>query len=59
MTSKVMKTSEFMLSIMLKTITAHKCCQTLIDDAVKLMQHDNNDRKSKHDCFKKLRILNI
>ena len=48
-----------MLSTALKTITVCEHHQALISDAVKLMQHDNNDKKSKHNCFKKLKILNI
>ena len=48
-----------MLSTMSKTIAVCEHYQTLIDDVTELMQHDNNDKKSKHDCLKKLRILNI
>ena len=54
-----MKMSEHMLSIILKTITAHEHYQALINDIVELVQHDNNDQKAKHNCLKKLSILNI
>ena len=59
MTLKSMKTSKYVLSMMLKIIAACEHYQALTDDAVKLMWHDNNDWKIKHDCFKKLSILNI
>ena len=48
-----------MLSTVSKTIAVHECHQALISNAVKLMQCNNNNRKSKHDYLKKLRILNI
>ena len=59
MISKTMKTSEHMLSTISKTIAAHEHCQVLTNDAAELIWYDNNDWKVKHDCLKKLSILNI
>ena len=44
---------------MLKAVVAYEHCQSLINDATELIQHDNNNRKAKYNCFKKLNILNI
>ena len=59
MISKAMKISEHMLSTVLKTIAVCEHYQVLISNAAKLIQCDNNDQKVKHDCLKKLSILNI
>ena len=47
------------LFTVLKAIVACEHHQSLTDDAAELMWRDNNDRKVKHDCLKKLNTLNI
>ena len=59
MSSKEMKTSEHILSIVLKAIIMHEHHQDLTDDATELVWCDNNDQKVKHDCLKKLTVSDI
>ena len=47
------------LSTVPKAIVARECRQSLTGDAVELVRRDNNDRKAKHDCLKKLNTLDI
>ena len=47
------------LFTVLKAVIACEHYQSLTDDATELIQHDNNNKKVKHDCLKKLNILNI
>jgi len=47
------------LSTVPKAIVARERRQSLTDDAAELVRRDNNDRKVKHNCLKKLNILNI
>ena len=42
-----------------KAIAAREYRQSLINNIMKLVQHDNNNKKVKHDYLKKLNILNI
>ena len=42
-----------------KAIIAREHRQSLINNVAELVQRDNNNKKAKHDYFKKLNILDI